>query len=489
MLTTAGPDIQMVSTTETNFETVTINYDVETAVSSFRVAIYRSATTQFDPTVDRLITTATLTGANVTPGNHTAVPINIPGGLEPDPSHPYVFAQATGPDQQSTHKDFQKVVIAAVTHGFLIPFSSYPPAWVTQMANSLSAEHFNDVIPFGWGKSWVPKSGVATGAGDALAQEILAAVQNPTIVPAGAVVDIELIGHSRGGAVVNQAFTDLQADAATVPKLAGGYWREVLLDPHPANSATDNLFDYSYLGAVAYYTWAVPFQYLTADPYPIQVPSMVSEVQDYYESTPVSELGPHWGLRAIIGYTENYIDPQGVPPSGIDLEGKNTIFNSQSLTVPGVGHGEVHEWYQEFVVPTLYKASPFVTGPRDAPLRPESYYSLTAHDFSISSDQIVRYEDADPSSHPADFSIAIFWGDGSASRGKAIKATVWGGYDVQGAHTYPRSKQSKDYTVTVHINDVAPNFGGSSITLTNTVSVGPSQTTAFRARRELFFPR
>ena len=249
-----APVIQMESTTETNFQTIVISYGVQTTmtVPQFQVAIYRSATNQLNTQIDPLIIKTSLAGSNVTPGQHSDVPVTIPGGLEPDPSHPYVFAVATGPDRQSTSADFQKVVIGVVTQGFFV--GAVPPDWVVEMAASLKSEHFNDVIPFGWSDSAYPGEGIATAAGDMMAKEIEEAVQDPKIVPAGDVVDLELIGHSRGAVVVNQAFTDLQAATAHIKQLVGGYWREVLLDPHPANTLTDCLFSYqkSLTGKAAY---------------------------------------------------------------------------------------------------------------------------------------------------------------------------------------------------------------------------------------------
>ncbi len=470
LLLTAVPDIKMVSTTETSFSTVTVNYDVEAAVTSFRVAIYRGATPQLNTQIDQLITTTTLSGPNDSLGDHTGVPITISGGLEPDPIQPYVIAVATGPDNQSTDADFEAVVIAAVSHGLELPGTSLPPAWETQMVDSLRNEHFNDVIEWTWNYSWVPKAGVATNAGDGLAQAIEQAVKNPQIVPNGAIVDIELIGHSRGAVVVNQAFTDLQAAASTIPQLNGGCWRETLLDPHPANSATDDLLGYnpkSDISTAAFYA-AEALQYGMDDPYPIKVPSMVSEVQDYYQHTDVTNLGSYWGFFSAL-YTENYLDPQGVGPGpGLVLLGKNTILNSQLLTSNGIGHGEVHEWYQQFVVPTLDTDKPFVTGPVDAPLRPETYIPLLSFK-SVDSDYLVRFEDADPTSNPADYSISINWGDMTkASKGTAIKSTILGGFDVHGTHTYA---STGTYSVSVTIKDIAPKGGGWTITLPNTIRV------------------
>jgi hypothetical protein len=461
LLSSTPPLIQMESTTETNFQTVVIDYDVQASVqvSQFQVAIYRSAINQLNSQVDPLIIKTSLTGSNVTPGQHSNVPITISGGLEPDPSHPYVFAVATGPDNQSTDADFEKVVIGVVTHGFLL--GSVPPDWVTAMAKSLKKDQFNDVIPFGWSYSWYGGKGIATGAGDTLAKEVESAVQNTKIVPAGAIVDIEMIGHSRGAVVVNQAFADLQAASAKIKQLQNGYWREVLLDPHPANTRTDNLFSFQKsLTGKAAYAVAERLQSDMRDPYPIKIPSMVSEVQDYYEHTSVNVLGTSTGF---LDETENIITPWGVPGSDLELaKNAQTITHFQDLTDNGLVHTEVHQWYQEFVVPTLSTARPFVTGPIDAPLRAEDYLPVVSGK-SVNDTTIVRFEDADPTSTPADFTITFDWGDGSRPSTGTAQPSALGGFDVVGSHMY--SHAFTHYRVTVRINDV----GGSKLTLTNTI--------------------
>ena len=45
-------------------------------------------------------------------------------------------------------------------------------------------------------------------------------------------VDIQLIGHSRGSVVITQAMQDLQNDLNNIPQAAGGYWLLTYLDPH-----------------------------------------------------------------------------------------------------------------------------------------------------------------------------------------------------------------------------------------------------------------
>jgi hypothetical protein len=459
LLTDTTPTIQMESITETNFQTLAVSYDVQSNASlgEFALSIYRAPTDNLNTQVDPLITTVSESGSNATPGQHTDVPVTISGGLEPNPGNPFVFAEATGPGGASNSVSFQKVVIGVVTHGFFVGLT--PPQWVKTMAQSLRSEQFNDVIAFPWSYSWYGAKNVATKAGNVLAKEVEHVVESH-IVPSGTVVDLELIGHSRGAVVVNQAFTKLEADSTKIPKLEGGYWREVLLDPHPANPQTDALFSYAntILGR-ATFAVASRLQADMQDPQ-LSVPSMVSEVQDYYEHTSVSVLGDSRGIPIS---TENVITPWGVPGSKLQLaSGSNTMTHFEDLTAPGLGHTEVHEWYQEFVVPTLGTAQSFVTGPIDAPLLAENYLPVV-WSKSIDGNTIVRFEDADPTSKSSDYSITIHWRDGGTSVGTAVPSRI-GGFDVTGSHTYQRIGK---YTATVQINDV----GGSKLRLINTIVV------------------
>jgi hypothetical protein len=463
LLSTITPIISMSSATESNFQTVLISYDIQAGaqLSQFQVAIYRAPSNTLDMQHNPLIVKTSESGANATPGHHADVPVSVPGGMEPDPSNPFVFAVATEPDGINTsEKYFQKVVIGVVTHGFFVGIT--PPSWVTDMADSLkNDDHFNKTIAFPWSYSWDGSPNVATDAGVRMAKKVEDVLQNSKIVPQGAIVDLELIGHSRGAVVVNQAFTQLQADSTKITKLQGGYWREVLLDPHPASTQTDDLFSYhkNSLTGRAVYAVATALQAKMKDP-PISVPSMVSEVQDYYEHTNVKVLGD---ARGIPISTENVITPWGVPASDLKLAaGSHTILNYVDLTANGLGHTEVHEWYREFVVPTLGSAQPFVTGPKDAPLRAESYVPILASK-SLDGYTIVRFEDADPTSKPSDYSITIDWGDGNTSSGKAEPSSL-GGFNVIGSHDYA---SSGPYRATVRINDV----GGSKLKLTNRLAI------------------
>jgi len=261
-------------------------------------------------------------------------------------------AVATGTNTQSTDTGLQVVYIAAVSHGYEFPsLFAGPPAWETTMVNSLKGGgKFRWVDAFDW-KSWSGQPNYATNAGLKLANDIGKAVQNTTIVPQGSVVDIVLIGHSRGAVVVNRAFQALQNHLNKIPQLKGGTWQEVLLDPHPSSAATNGLrsYDTGFEGSTINAAY-IALQAKMKDPYPIKVPSMVSEVDDYWENTPVSMLT----TQSNKANKENLFNVWGVAPGpGLVLTNPKTVLMSKELTGNGIGHSEVHDWYQTNVVPTL----------------------------------------------------------------------------------------------------------------------------------------
>src|SRR5207249_11553918 len=103
---------------------------------------------------------------------------------------------------------------------------------------------YNQVIPFYWvGESRLPAPRETLIAGIDLYDQIVTAAQQLVSEPdpltsdgqalPGSVVDLHLIGHSRGSVVISQALQDLAG--TTIPELQGGFKRMTMLDPHPAN--------------------------------------------------------------------------------------------------------------------------------------------------------------------------------------------------------------------------------------------------------------
>jgi hypothetical protein len=169
-------DFTMISVTQANGTTVSFDYQVQQAdISSLEVDFYRSATPTYNAASDVRVGSTTLSGSALTQGKHsnvtTALNSPLPSGAAPlslDPAHPYVFAVATGPDDVTTDASYQTFIVAAVTHGLVVPpsLSNATPAWVSEMASSLQSDGFNKVFAFSWTRtSSLPIPNQATNAG------------------------------------------------------------------------------------------------------------------------------------------------------------------------------------------------------------------------------------------------------------------------------------------------------------------------------------
>ena len=183
------------------------------------------------------------------------------------------------------------------------------------------------------------------------------------------------------------------------------------------------------------------------------VPSHVTEAQVYYQNTPAN-------LTPLLS-TERVLSPWGTfPPDGIKLASPSTtVMHVLNLTAPGIGHAEVHEWYQDNVVPLLKTATPFVTGPIDAPI------SATSTTLSLPfgyHELIVHMTDDDPTSTSSDFTATVTWGDGSSSPESFI-GTDLTGYFIHDHHHYASNSGSYNYVVTMADN------GGATTTTSGTI--------------------
>lgn len=362
--------LTMTQATSPDPHDISFTYNIAGAplTSSFDVKVFRSDSSTFDPSKaiqvgDAIQVPPSATGgaSNLSMGSHTVV-IPDPQALKPDPLHEYVFVIAYLPDQngqfdfsatvpQSHQAHYRKFVLGVVSHGFNL-FGQIPgvPGWETQMATDLyRIDKYDFVIPFDWvATSNLPVPGLALRAGNSLASQIstdadllVAASGSP-----GDVVDLDLIGHSRGAVVISRALQDL--NGTKDPVLAGGFVKMTLLDPHPANNdyGPRSLRQGSNVAANIFGPDLAAFQDGADDP-PVVIPSNVDSWDDIYQNTPASSA---FGLN-LSG--EGFLNLWGDDPSLVINQSRLSPSVLQNITSYHlsngalIGHTEVPYWYVE----------------------------------------------------------------------------------------------------------------------------------------------
>ena len=257
-------------------------------------------------------------------------------------------------------------------------------------------------------------------AGAKLAVSIASTVAQLTPHPApGDVIDLHLIGHSRGAVVITQAALDLQALEQTgafprLSQLGAGYLKMTFLDPHPATnvspvgnpliawySASPGLIGQT--GVLLYTRFSAEAQ----DP-PVRLPSNVDDAEVYSQHTSYRDtFSPD--ESPLVNLTEKFFVNWGVVPI-LGPDGRPALdpaVHYCNLTGIVHGHYEVHDWYQQNVVPTLTTASPFVCPGNSMPPSPDSIgnsgSTATAPDAMAYEDQIISQALLDQSGITAGF--------------------------------------------------------------------------------------
>jgi hypothetical protein len=352
---TAG--IAITSATAIGGQAVQVTYDVLETEGNvpFVLSIDRSAKTTFDASAVP-ITQLTIdsTSDRLVAGVHT---ILIPSAtaIDFDPAHPFVLAVAdpasllAGGDATNQVAAFRIYTIGAVTHG--LEFSATDALWVNTAAAGLRADGYDLAVPFFWlDTSSSPIAGQTQAAGARMAAAIVAAAET---LPANAIIDLHLIGHSRGSVVISQAMLAIDSleQTSAIPQLHGlanGFTKMTFLDPHPANNTPssgnpDALISGSKgpFGRLARQIYD-GFQLIAADP-AVVIPPGVQDAEVYYQQasylvapSPIERIFNLWGENSIAGAT-----------------------HTANLTGTVNGHFEVHNWYVANVIPRLATASPF----------------------------------------------------------------------------------------------------------------------------------
>ena len=364
------PDIVMDMATTTDQTTVTATYNINGAPidQPLTFAIYRSVSDMSYSQSD-LIGTDTLSSTDVSDlsAGHHQVTLGLSNGeLLPDPLHEYVIVVANPSksiQEQNYSNDtayFRIFVLGAISHGYIPPteevLGQTPPWEVTMQQSLITIDHYNDVIAFNWVKNSRTKApGLASAAGQELADDIVTAATQLTGKHSGDVVDLHLIGHSRGAVVISQAAEDLQYMLLATPAdraILGSYIKMTMLDPHPATNLRGKAFysvakDKPARAVLALY---LHFQDIADDPLPY-VPSIVTSAEVFSQHTPVSKLTDKSALGEktlnLWGFTQHddeIGDGSSSPIKWINLTSKH---------FPGIGyigHSEVYMYYKKYVV-------------------------------------------------------------------------------------------------------------------------------------------
>ncbi len=262
-----APDVanlNLVKATTLDANSVSVDYTVnDENMQQIHFDVYRSETPILNDLGAYATNTYTKIGdTDITEENklikglHNNITVISGKPLLPDTRMPYVIVVSTCNNKSDTVY-FKKWMLGAISHGFdryamdswvntiFICHDYSLPAWETTMANDLQKiDGYDSVILFDWMHTCALKQPeLSTKAGEKLASQITAYVRSHKSQHQGDVIDIHLIGHSRGTVVISVAALKLSAFNFdnTDPNIkfhpfGGGYVEMTFLDPHPANT-------------------------------------------------------------------------------------------------------------------------------------------------------------------------------------------------------------------------------------------------------------
>ncbi len=394
-------DMTVASLTAKDSRTITIEYDILTdrlVGSTFDIEVYETPTRFFDSEDNYYVGSITISGDYTKPGRH-ALDLEVPGGI------PLVFSEKTGKlhhyvtgvvDPNGVLSDvvindnctagFRKYVVAAVTPGFnryaWFAGGSYPctgilgVSWPYKLHEALVEHGYDKSLVFDEWKCALPDpSGMELGSIDLTERirlEVAMIVEGG--INANDVIDLHLIGHSRGAVLSNWTMQRIAA-AEIVPQFAAGFKQLTLLDPHPANnmypvgSVSNEWEGYSMARRVG------AFQAAAMDP-GIDVPARVDHVQLYWQHTTTD-------LLSGIDNQEKYLNLWGLSPEYVVIDAGTTedVVNltDVSWNTWAIGHIEVTEWYQSCSNPDWPSCRREIESDRTIALRT----AVTFEDFQL----------------------------------------------------------------------------------------------------------
>jgi hypothetical protein len=344
-----------------------VEYDItgDIPVQPIKLDIYRSESTYFTYGKNQLITSITLP-----PSSRK---VKIKGDFRIDPSRKFILAVADPENlidendsdvlNEDNSKSIRKFLLGAITHGYSITLFNYTSIdWMKQMRGAMIMKGYDSVLTHDWYEaSDDKKRNVTVNEGYKFAQKIVTEskhLTNSAISKYGYdgnfLVDLHLIGHSRGAVVVTQAAIKLSTISES--KLLFDHKKLTLLDPHPANSSTLKTFNVPTLNRIRSFYFPPFYNRLTAyniwlaaqasinryrsfclaarDPN-IEIPSFIDEAESYYQrSEVVLPLPTIAGIPDVLWV----MNLHGIPVKGA----KNTEITSLR---PVNQHSDVYNWY------------------------------------------------------------------------------------------------------------------------------------------------
>ena len=365
MTASAVADIALISATTIDSRGVTVTYDVPAAAANqpiaFRVARSADATLNasnpvgssqvLPPASGQGSGTLDSAGHSATAAGRHTVTLAIPGGLPPDPGHPYVVvaaatASAAAKGEAPSTASFRTHVIAVISHGGKQPkdWSSKGPPWERRLAAQLLADGYDAVVPYNW-VAVSSHAGSAVQQGPRVAADVIRAA---SAYPANEPVDVHFIGHSEGAVVNSQAI--LRLNATGWPANAGaGYLKVTMIDPHAANNAFGGKQYSVSNGVLGFIAKQVinSYQSKAKDPLPV-VTANVQDAEVFYQHTPERlTFGSNSGIYNLWGQ--------------VPVQGNASYYD---LTAKGISHAGkfgIQDWYRLNVAPTLGGGANFVT--------------------------------------------------------------------------------------------------------------------------------
>jgi hypothetical protein len=351
--------VQALSTTA-----VRVRYEVvgDAAPSPFIIGVFRSADGVLlgtDPELGRI----TVDGDGLAPGVHEATIAVATMGI--NPSLRYVLAGLdiqVDPDEPNGQvpeseeftnnvAGFRKWVVAAVTHGHQ-PNGAFP-SWAADLAAALEAQGYDDAIAVDWAAaSALPVPGQTGVAAQATLAQLATAINGLSGAGGNDVVDVQLIGHSRGGSVMSQAAAGL----AALPRSTGGFKKLTLLDPRPARNA-----------AVAYYSASpgpigrfserslLTFQAGASDP-ALAIPAGLDQTELFYQQAPYT--------RTVLA-DERFLNLWGEVPAAA---ASPVTYYDLTAMIPS--HAAMVLGYLQQIVPTLGTGGAIALPPSPTPAAP-----------------------------------------------------------------------------------------------------------------------